>query len=145
MSHRFPLDLAAIFMFTGALFHIACLFGGADWLLFAGAPVEFSESYRRGDIMPIVWTLFIAFVLCVWGFYALAGARRIRKLPLMKTALLGIAALMLIRGAVGIVMLFAVNWPWHTSMGQFHAAASVMIFGVGLFYAYGFYANLKAR
>jgi len=145
MTKRLPLDLAAIFMFVGALFHVACLFGGADWLLFAGAPVEFSESYRNGAIEPIFWTLAIALMLVIWGLYAMSGAGRMRKLPLLKTGLAAIGALMTLRGLIGLVLLVVTDWPWHTAMGQFHAVASVMIFGVGLFYLYGLWQKLKQK
>ena len=145
MTSRLPLDLAAIFMFVGALFHVACLFGGADWLLFAGAPKEFAESYRAGAVAPIVWTLAIALMLTIWGFYARSGAGRMRRLPLLKTGLGIIGTLMTLRGAVGIVLLFVTKWPWHTAMGVFHAIASIMIFGVGLFYFAGLYRLWKPK
>jgi len=144
MTTRLPLDLAAIFMFVGAVFHVACLFGGADWLLFAGAPVEFSESYRNGAIAPIFWTLAIALMLVIWGLYAMSGNERVRGLPLLKTALALIGLLMTLRGLVGIALLFLADWPWDTAMGQFHACASIMIFGVGLFYFMGLYRVWKA-
>ncbi len=143
MMRRLPLDLAAIFMFVGALFHIACLFGGADWLIFAGAPTEFAESYRQGNIEPVIWTLAIALMLAIWGLYALSGNGRIRRLPLLKTALGLIAFLMLARGLIGLYMLVATDWPWHSAMGKFHAAASVMIFGVGMFYTIGLVQNFR--
>ncbi len=137
MTRKLPLDLGAVFMFVGALFHVACLFGGADWLAFAGAPAELVESYRQGEISPIIWTLLIALLLAIWGFYAVSGNQRIRRLPLLKTALALIALLMIVRGAIGMALLVIMDWPWGTTMGQFHAVISVMIFGVGLFYAYG--------
>ena len=137
MMKHLPLDLGAIFMFVGALFHIACLIGGADWLIFAGAPLELAESYRQGNFEPVIWTVAIALLLMVWGLYALSGNERIKRLPLLKTALAVIGLLMLLRGLVGIVLLFVTDWPWGTAMGQFHAVISVMIFGVGLFYAVG--------
>lgn len=144
MSSKLPLDLAAIFMFVGALFHIVCLFGGADWLLFTGAPPEFAESYRAGNLEPLIWTVAIALMLTIWGFYAMSGAGRIRRLPLLKTAFGIIAALMTARGLIGLALLIFSDWPWDTAMGKFHAAASIMIFGVGLFYIYGLVHRWKA-
>lgn len=144
MTSRLPLDLAAVFMFVGAAFHVACLIGGADWLLFAGAPVELAESYRNGAVAPIFWTLAIAALLLVWGLYAMSGNGRLRRLPLLKTALLLIGTLMLLRGLVGIVLLVITNWPWETAQGQFHAVISIMIFGVGLFYFAGLYRVSKS-
>jgi len=145
MMRRLPLDLAAIFMFVGALFHVVCLIGGADWLIFAGAPVEFTESYRAGAIEPIFWTLGIAFMLLIWGVYALSGADRIRRLPLLKTGLVVIGGLMTIRGLLGVALLFFTKWPWHSAMGVFHAVASVMILSVGLFYIMGLYQLRKLQ
>jgi len=143
MIKQLPLNLAAIFMFVGALFHVACLFGGADWLLFAGAPAEFAESYRAGAIASIIWTLGIALMLAVWGVYALSGVGRIRRLPMLKTALGIIGVLMSLRGLIGLALLFLPDWPWHTAKGIFHAVASIMIFGVGLFYILGLYQVWK--
>ncbi|RKQ71702.1 hypothetical protein DES40_1030 [Litorimonas taeanensis] len=145
MTKSLPLDLAAIFMFVGAVFHIACLFGGADWLLFAGAPAAFAEAYRQGAVSPIYWTVGIAVMLVVWGLYALSAAQRIRPLPVLKIGVALIGTLMFLRGIIGLGALVLTDWPWDTAKGQFHAIASFMIFGVGLFYYAGLIALVRAK
>ncbi|MBW3618576.1 MAG: hypothetical protein KY446_12705 [Proteobacteria bacterium] len=66
---------------------------GADVLAMARAA-------ERGSPVPAVWALAIAAVLAVWAAYAWAGAGLIPRLPLMRTVLVAISAVYLLRGLV---------------------------------------------
>jgi len=80
-----------------ALLHLAIIVGGAEWYRFFGAGEAMAQAAERGDPMPALVTLAIAIVLAIWAGYAFAGAGAIRRLPLMRTGLVAISAIYLLR------------------------------------------------
>ena len=75
--------------------------GGPDWYRFLGAGERHGAAGRGGlDPRPTLIALGIAAVLAIWSAYALAGAGLIPRLPLMRTALVAITAVYLLRGLV---------------------------------------------
>lgn len=83
-----------------ALLHLGCIVFGASWFRFFGAPEPLIVNYENGA-MGLVWTtIAIALVLAVWAAFAFSGAGLIRRLPLLRTGLVGIAAIYLLRGAL---------------------------------------------
>ena len=80
-----------------ALLHLAIIAGGAEWYRFFGAGETMARAAERGEPMPALVTLAIAVVLAIWAGYAFAGAGAIRRLPLMRTALVAISAVYLLR------------------------------------------------
>ncbi len=85
--------------FAAALAHLACIIFGAAWFRFFGAPELLVRSYEQGDPALVGMTVGIALVLAVWGLFALSGAGAFRRLPLLRTALVAITAIYLLRGA----------------------------------------------
>jgi hypothetical protein len=83
---------------AAALLHLAVIAGGPDWYRFFGAGEAMARAAERGEIAPPLMTVAIATILAVWAAYAFAGAGVIRRLPLMRTALVLIAAIYLLRG-----------------------------------------------
>jgi hypothetical protein len=81
-----------------ALLHLAVIAGGPDWYRSVGAGEEMAQMAERGDLQPALITVAIAFLLAIWSAYAFAGAGYIRRLPLMRTALVAITAIYLLRG-----------------------------------------------
>lgn len=53
--------------------------------------------------LPYIITIVVALVFFVFGLYALSADGRIRKLPLLKLAVFGIAAAFLLRSVLGII------------------------------------------
>ena len=80
-----------------ALLHLGIIFGGPAWYRFFGAGEELARAAERGSAVPTVLTAGIAAVLFVWSAYAFAGAGLVRRLPLMRTALVLISAIYLLR------------------------------------------------
>lgn len=83
---------------AASLLHLACIAGGADWYRFFGAGEELATMAEQGSIIPAAITFAIAVILAIWAAYAFAGAGRIRRLPLMRTALAAITAVYMLRG-----------------------------------------------
>lgn len=85
--------------FGAAALHLAIVAGGPDWYRFFGAGEGMARMAERGDARPAVMAVGIALILCLWGLYALSGAGLVRRLPLLRTALLLISAIYLLRAA----------------------------------------------
>ena len=111
--------------------HIACIFGGPDWYRFFGAGEELATMAEQGSLVPPAITFAIAVVLAIWGAYAFAGAGLMRRLPLMRTALVAITAIYLVRGLMIIPLQFQ---PRATPFDQW---SSLIVLGYGLVYLIG--------
>ena len=81
-----------------ALLQLAVIVGGAEWYRFVGAGEAMARGAENGSLLPPLLTLAIAAVLGIWALYAFAGAGLLRRLPLMRTALVLITAVYLLRG-----------------------------------------------
>jgi hypothetical protein len=96
-----PWLVAAGLLSAGAaILHLAVIAGGADWYRFFGAGERMAQLAEQGSVRPALVTLGIAFMLALWSVYALAGAGLVPRLPLMRTALVLISAVYLLRGLV---------------------------------------------
>lgn len=119
-----------------SLLHLACIAGGPDWYRFLGAGEDMARAAELGRIYPALYTLAIAVVLAIWATYAFAGAGRIRRLPLMRTALVLISAIYLIRGLILAPIL--VFYPHAVpAIGPFEIWSSLIVLIYGLTYAIG--------
>lgn len=81
-----------------AILHLAVIAGGPDWYRFFGAGEEMARMAERGLLRPTLYTIAIASILGIWSAYAFAGAGLLRRLPLIRTALVAISAIYLLRG-----------------------------------------------
>jgi hypothetical protein len=82
---------------AASLLHVACIFGGPDWYRFFGAGEAMALADQRGEWFPAVITGFIAAILGVWALYAFSGAGKFARLPLLRTALVVISAIYMVR------------------------------------------------
>jgi hypothetical protein len=115
-----------------SLLHVACIFGGPDWYRFFGAGEAMAQADARGEWMPAIVTAGIAIVLAIWAAYAFAGAGLIRRLPLMRTALVAISAIYLARGLFIIPILAE-----EQARTTFNIWSSLIVLGYGIAYAVG--------
>ena len=116
-----------------ALLHLAVIAGGPDWYRFVGAGEEMARMAERGSIRPTLITLAITALLAIWSAYAFAGAGLLRRLPLMRTALLAITAVYLLRG-LALVPLAALRPDLLT---PFDVWSSLIVLVYGLTHAIG--------
>ncbi len=89
-----------------ALLHIAIIIGGPDWYRAFGAGEEMAIMAEEGSWYPALVTSGIAFVLFLWALYGFSGAGLIRRLPLLKSGLVIISAIYLMRGLAVIPIYF---------------------------------------
>ena len=80
-----------------ALLHVGVIIGGPDWYRFFGAGEGMARAAERGSLVPALITAGIATILAVWAAYAFSGAGLIRRLPLLRTGLVVISAIYLLR------------------------------------------------
>lgn len=116
-----------------AMLHLAVITGGPDWYRFVGAGEEMAVAAERGSWMPALVTLAIAAILAVWGLFAFSGAGRTRRLPLLRTALVAIAAIYLVRG----LLLFPVLLSRSEAIRSPEPWASIVVLIYGTTYAIG--------
>ena len=116
---------------AAAILHIAVIIGGPEWYRFFGAGEAMARMAEQGNPLPAIVTAGIAIVLAIWAGYAFAGAGLIRQFPLMRTALVAISAVYLLRGMVIVPLLFQPNPV------AFDIWSSVIVLGFGLLYAIG--------
>ena len=93
-----PLAVGAMLSAIAAFLHLGIIAGGPAWYRFFGAGEKLARAAAQGRTYPALVTLAIATVLGVWSAYALAGAGLIRTLPMLKTALVAITAVYIVRG-----------------------------------------------
>ena len=117
---------------AASLLHLGCIIGGPAWYRFFGAGEAMARAAERGEIYPAVVTFGIAAILAIWAAYAFAGAGVIRRLPLMRTALVAISAIYLVRGLALVPIAFnpAAQTP-------FNIWSSLIVLGYGVVYAVG--------
>lgn len=127
------LIIAATLSAIAAVLHLACIAFGASWYRFFGAGEEIASLAEQGSAIPTIITSFIALVLFVWSAYALAAAGVIRKLPLMRTALILITSIYLMRGIGGLF--FIANPGGNTPEFMLWSSSICIVFG--LFYLVG--------
>ena len=114
-----------------ALLHLAVIVGGPDWYRFFGAGEEMARAAERGSPAPALMTLAIATVLLVWAAYAFAGAGLVRRLPLLRTGLVVISLVYLLRGLLLAPALV------QGQADTFMLWSSLVVLGYGIAYAVG--------
>ena len=118
---------------VAAALHLAIIVGGPDWYRFFGAPEAFAVAAERGRLAPHLWAAGIAALLALWAAYALAGAGLIRRLPLMRTALVVITLIYLSRGLLIIPVMMKLS----LAEAPFDYWSSMIVLVYGIAYALG--------
>jgi hypothetical protein len=113
---------------VAAALHVGCIFGGPSWYRFFGAGEGMARLAARGSLRAVLITLFIAAVLALWAAYGFSGAGLIPRLPLLRTALMLISALYLLRAAA---------LPWFLKYARdrglpfiYWSSAIVLVYGI---------------
>lgn len=127
------LVIGGVLSVAASLLHIACIVGGPDWYRFLGAGEGMATMAEQGSIVPTLITLGIAAVLAIWAAYAFAGAGLIPRLPLLRTGLVVISAIYLLRG-LALIPALAINGG---DVMPFILWSSLIVLVYGVAYAVG--------
>jgi len=82
---------------AASLSHFLCIIGGPDWYRFMGAGEHIAKAAEAGSWTPAILTAVIATIILGWAAYAFSGAGVLPHLPLLRTGLILIAAVLLLR------------------------------------------------
>ena len=113
--------------------HIACIVGGPAWYRLLGAGEGMARMATQGSWVPAAITMAIAAVLAVWSAYAFSAAGLLARLPLARTALVLISAVLLLRAAA-----FFVRSSWRPDLSfGFMLWSSLIVLALGLCFTIG--------
>jgi hypothetical protein len=118
---------------AASLLHVACIIGGPDWYRFFGAGEQMAQMAERGLWTPAILTLIIAAILAGWAAFAFSAAGKFIRLPLVRTALILISSVLLLRA----IMVFIPSlWAPEQTMA-FRIWTSGIVAVMGLCFAIG--------
>ncbi len=133
MAGKKWLILGGVLSALAALLHVAVIAGGPSWYRFFGAGEGMARAAEQGSFTPVLITLAIATILMVWALYAFSGAGVIRRLPLLRTALILISAVYLLR-AFALIPIVILR-PELADI--FAVVSSLVVLAYGLAYSIG--------
>ena len=138
------LVIGGLLSVAASLLHIGCIIGGPDWYRFFGAGEAMATMAEQGSMTPTLLTLGIAAILAIWAAYAFSGAGLLPRLPLLRTGLVVISAIYLLRG-LALIPALVING---TNVMPFVLWSSLIVLVYGLAYAVGTWTawpHLKPR
>ena len=127
------LIIGGLLSVAASLLHIACIIGGPDWYRFFGAGEAMATMAEQGSMTPTLLTLGIAAILAIWAAYAFSGAGLLPRLPLLRTGLVVISAIYLLRG-LALIPALLINGA---NVMPFVLWSSLIVLVYGLAYAVG--------
>lgn len=133
MNRNRWLIAAGVLSTIASMLHVAVIAGGPTWYRFFGAGEAMAQAAEKGSLVPALVTLAIALVLLVWALYAFSGAGLVRRLPLLRTALVLITAVYLLRGVALVPALILKP----DAVDTFALVSSLVVLVYGLAYAIG--------
>ena len=116
-----------------AVLHLGCIYFGASWYRFFGAGEPMAQFAEQGSVRPTLITLGITSVLAIWSLYAFSAAGIIGRFPFIKTALIIITSIYLLRGVAGFLL---INHPMGRS-ADFWIWSSLICLTIGLLHLLG--------
>jgi hypothetical protein len=82
------------------------MIGGPSWYAFFGAPPQIVASAQAGTWLPPLSTTAITVLMGMCAAYACSALGLVRRLPLLRTMLAGIATVCLLRALVLVPVAF---------------------------------------
>jgi hypothetical protein len=145
MRPKFPklvLLLGAIANFCIALFHLVIVFVGAPGYRYFGV-TQLAEMQEKGSMVPTALTLGLTIMFTLFATYALSGAGVLRRWPFLRTVLLTVGAIYILRGLPVIREIIELAFGDKAYlMAVFFSAVSLLI---GIAYVVGTIPLFKRR
>jgi len=137
------LKLGGVLSFAVALLHVVIIFIGAPAYRYFGAGEDMATAAESGSAFPALLTFVLVVVFAIWGFYGLSGAGVIRRLPLLKIALILIGAIYALRG-VAIFQQLSQIVTSAAEVAQREIVFSLVSLVIGLAYLIGTFASWRS-
>ena len=118
-----------------AALHVVIVFLGAPAYRYFGAGEDMARQAEAGSFVPAAMTLAIAAVFTIFALYAFSGAGQFRRLPLLRTGLVVISAIYLVRGLLLLSEL--AGYAQGAGVRPRHMAFSFTSLVIGLLYLAG--------
>jgi hypothetical protein len=96
-----------------------------------------AKMAEAGDAHPTIVTSVLVLVLSIWSVYGLSGASVISKLNLVRTALVLISSIYMLRGVVFVALM--PMFPENSV--TFWLVSSTICLSIGMLYAVGTYQS----
>ena len=93
---------AGVIASASALWHLLCILGGPSWFEFARAPQQIIDSAQQGTLLAPIGTITVSSLMFACTVFAFSGAGLIRKVPLLKPALITISFICTSRALIAI-------------------------------------------
>ena len=123
---------AGVIAAASAVWHLLCILGGPSWFAFARAPQQIIESAQQGTLLAPIGTVIVAGLMFACTIFAFSAVGLIRKVPLLKSALITISLLCTLRGLIAIPFLVTT-----TGLDVWEVIASSVWFYVGICFIVG--------
>jgi hypothetical protein len=137
------LKLGGVLSFAVALLHVIIIFVGASAYRYFGAGEDMATAAESGSAFPALLTFVLVAVFAIWGFYGLSGAGVVRRLPLLKIALLLIGAVYTLRGVAVLQQLLQIAAS-SAEVAPREIVFSLVSLIIGLAYLIGTISNWKS-
>lgn len=118
----------------GALIHVGAILGGVSWYIFFNAPPIVVASARAGTWLAPISAGFIAMLMALCAAYAFSALGLLRRLPLPRLMLGGMAFICLLRAF--ILLPLSINHPELRNTFEVLAAIVWGLAGVGFFFGW---------
>jgi len=129
---------AGVIASASAIWHLLCILGGPSWFAFARAPQQIIDSSIQGSLLAPIGTITVASLMFACTIFAFSAVGLIRKVPLLKSALITIATLCTLRGLIVIP-----SFVTSTGFDIWQIVASTVWFYVGICFIAGSTEQLK--
>jgi hypothetical protein len=93
---------AGVIASASAIWHLLCILGGPSWFAFARAPQQIIDSAVQGTLLAPIGTIIVASLMFACTIFTFSAVGLIRKVPLLKSALITIAVLCSLRGLIAM-------------------------------------------
>ena len=123
---------AGVIASASAIWHLLCILGGPSWFAFARAPQQVIDSSQQGTLLAPIGTVIVASLMFACTVFAFSAVGLIRKVPLLKSALITIAVLCTLRGLIAIP-----TFVTPTGLDIWQIVASIVWLYVGICFVAG--------
>lgn len=143
---RLCFHLAALGSVAASLTHVWAMFAGPEAYASLGAPPDVIASAEAGTWYAPTVTTGIATVLLGWALYAWSAVGFLPRMPLLRTGLIAIATVLVLRGFALVPALILV--PEHLGAFDYWSAGICLtlglVFGVGIWRGWAMLGKVRS-